>query len=155
VITAPELADLRADAVREMPDVVRILRQIEDVLDPVTLVATTAYTVVADDVPAFLTRNLRTAGQAEQGGRPMEHDTYTVVIDPAVVDVRNGDLLDVVASGDAATPTLIVKSITAGSATAGRRLFADRFGDGQTEPIVVIAAGGFGFALFGTQPFGD
>jgi hypothetical protein len=154
VIGAAELADLRADAVREMPDVVRILREAGDALDPVTLVATTAYTVVADDVPAFVTRTLSSSGQAEQGGRPLEHDTYTVVVDPAVVDVRNGDLIDVVTSGDPATPTLIVKSLTAGSATAGRRLTADRFGDGQTEPHVVVLAG-FGLAPFGTAEFGD
>lgn len=151
MISTAELADLRADAVREMPDMVRLLRRTEDVLRPDTLVVEPVYVVVADEVPAFITRTDRPV-QVEQSGRPMEHDRYLVVLDPAVTDVRNGDVIEVQQSGDAATPHLIVMSITAGSATAGRRVYADRFGDGQTEPLVVL--GGFGVGGFGTQPFG-
>jgi len=138
VITAEELADLRLDAVREMPDLVRILRRIEDVINPTTLVSETAYSVVYDDVAAFVTRNVRSARFVEQAGRPLEADDYTVIIDPAATDVRNGDVIEVVASGDEDTPDLVVMSITAGSATAGRRVFASRFGEGQVEAYVVV-----------------
>jgi hypothetical protein len=111
--------------------------------------------VVEVDVAAFVTRNLRAARFVEQAGRPLEADDYTVIIDPAATDVRNGDVIEVVASGDEDTPDLVVMSITAGSATAGRRVFASRFGDGQVEPYVVIEQTGFGLGPFGLAEFGD
>lgn len=159
MITAAELDDLRADAVREMPDRLSVLRFVRDDVDEDTLVAVRVYQELYAAVPAFVTRNVRSSQWTEQAGAPLERDNYTVVLDPAVVDIANGDLLTVASSGDPATPTLIVMSVTAGSATAGRRVFADRFGDGQRAPNVVVipapAPSGFGLAPFGTAEFGD
>lgn len=135
MITAAELADLRADSVREMPDLITVYRHDEDILDPDTLIATPEYDLVAADLPAFIVR--KSGRWTEQGERPLELDAYAVHTTATHIDILPNDLLVAVQSGDPMPIHLNVLSYSAGSTTGTRRLTCERIGDGITLPDVV------------------
>ena len=153
MITTAELDALRADAEREMPDLISIFRHVEDVLNEQTLVAEPVYETIADNLPAFIVRK---AGRwTVQGERPLEIDAYAVHTTADLTDIKPGDLVVAVYTGDPAPIGLTVLSYSAGSTTGTRRLTCERIGDGITLPVVVIEPPtGFGLAPFGTAGFG-
>lgn len=157
MITAAELADLRADSVREMPDLITVYRHDEDILDPDTLIATPQYDLVAADLPAFIVRITTGIGiKVEQGERPLEMDDFAVHTTATHIDIRPNDLLVAVQSGDPMPIHLNVLSYSAGSTTGTRRLTCQRIGDGITLPdIMLTQPAGFGLSPFGTTSLGD
>ena len=140
MISAAELDDIRADAIREMPDTISVFRLTGDQLNPDTLVAEPQYDLVEANLPAFIVRK---AGRwTVQGERPLEIDSYAVHTTALYVDIEPGDLLVAVQSGDPMPIGLNVLSYSAGSATGTRRLTCDRIGDGITLPDVTLVTGG-------------
>ena len=157
MITAAELDALRADAEREMPDLISIFRHVEDVLNEQTLVAEPVYETIADNLPAFIVRTMAAGqgGKTAQGERPLEVDSYAVHTTADLIDIKPSDLVIAVHTGDPKPIALTILSDSAGSATGTRRLTCERIGDGITLPVVVIEPPtGFGLAPFGTAEFG-
>lgn len=142
MISPAELDDLRADAVREMPDLITILRFTEDMLDPDTLIATPQFETVAASLPAFITRSTQGSGSKTGiGDRPLEMDSFAVHTPVAHIDILAGDRIEVTQSGDPMPLVLIVLAYSAGSASGTRRITCERIGDGLTAPVVVLDTG--------------
>lgn len=142
MITPAELDDLRADSIREMPDLITILRFDEDLLDPDTLIATPQYQTIATDLPAFITRSTQGGGSKTGiGDRPLEMDGFAVHTTAAHIDILAGDLILVTQSADPIPLQLNVLAYSAGSASGTRRITCERIGDGLTAPDVVITGG--------------
>lgn len=129
---AAELADARADAEREMSDRIRIKRQSGSTIDDTTLIETPAYTTLYDDQPAFIT-TVRIETDAQQAGATYSMTTYIVHVPTTVDAVQDGDIVEVISSGDSLLPTMAVESTNAGTATITRALTCVARGDGLNK----------------------